>query len=248
MRTTRTTRVWGRLLVVGQFLLMAGCASLEGPEYAAYDPNEAFNRPSYAVTDWVDRNAVAPVARGYQHITPGWLRQGISNFFSNLREIDSALNGFLQGKPKSGATDLARILINSTAGIGGLFDVAGASGIVDQEEDLGQTLAVAGITRSRYLYVPLVGPSTNRDVPSLAIRALIPSFILGGAYAWWIGGIDLINSRAELLTATEVRDASALDPYAFTREAYYQRRKFLIFDGDPPMDDFFDEFDDPDDE
>ena len=232
-----------RLLAVAWIAVMGGCASLEGPEYGVYDPFESANRKSYEISEWVDRKTLIPVARGYQKITPGWLRQGVGNFFSNLREIDSAVNGFLQGKPKSGSTDLARILINSTVGIGGLIDVAGINGIRFQEEDLGQTLAVAGYTRSRYVYYPVVGPSTNRDGPSALIRAWLPRLILGSAYGWWMGGVDLVNTRAEVLTVTDARDAAALDPYAFTREAYYQRRKFLIFDGDPPMDDFFDEFD-----
>lgn len=230
------------LFVVGT-LLGAGCASLEGPEYGVYDPMERVNRGSYRFSDWVDRNALVPVARGYQTVTPQWFRSGISNFFLNLTTIDSALNGFLQGKPKAGGTDLARVLVNTTFGIGGLIDVASQAGWEYQEEDLGQTLAVAGVTRTRYVYIPLAGPSAWRDVPGRVIRGAIPRWVLGGAYRWWIGGIDILNSRAEALVLTDTRDTTALDPYAFTREAYYQRRKFLVFDGDPPVDDFFDEFD-----
>ena len=221
----------------------AGCASLDGPEHGVYDPYEDFNRGSYGFSDWVDRNALVPVARGYEKVTPGWFRSGISNVFLNLTTVDSALNGFLQGKPKAGGTDLARVVINTTVGIGGLIDVASKAGLDYQEEDLGQTLAVAGVSRTRFFYVPLLGPSAVRDVPGVAIRAAIPRLLLGNAYRWWMGGIDLLNSRAEALALTDTRDSTALDPYAFTREAYYQRRKFLIFDGDPPVDDFFDEFD-----
>lgn len=222
---------------------MAGCASLEGPEHGVYDPYEGFNRGSYGFSDWVDRNALVPVARGYVKVTPKWFRSGISNFFLNLTTVDSALNGFLQGKPKAGATDMARVIINTTVGIGGLIDVASQAGLQYQEEDLGQTLATAGIERTRFLYIPLRGPSALRDVPGTAIRSAIPRLLLGGAYRWWIGGIDILNTRAEVLALTDTRDTTALDPYAFTREAYYQRRKFLIYDGDPPVDDFFDEFD-----
>ncbi|MBH81218.1 MAG: ABC transporter [Gammaproteobacteria bacterium] len=224
-------------------LLATGCASLEGPEYGPYDPFEGFNRASYGVSDWVDRNALVPVARGYQRVTPDWLRDGISNVFLNLITIDSALNGFLQGKPKRGGTDLARIILNSTIGIGGLINAAAQFGLDYQEEDLGQTLAVAGLTRTRYVYIPFAGPSALRDIPGRIVRAAIPNLLLGDAYKWWMSGIDLLNSRAQALSLTDTRDAAALDPYAFTREAYYQRRKFLIFDGDPPVDDFFDDFD-----
>ncbi len=186
------------------------------------------------------------MVKGYQAITPQWLRNGIGNVFSNLRELDSALNGYLQLKPGSGTTDLARVALNTTVGIGGFFDVAASGGLIYQEEDLGQTLAVAGITRTRFLYVPIAGPTTLRDAPYSFIRAWWPRLLLGSAYGWWMGVIDLLNTRAEVLAVTEARDASALDPYAFTREAYYQRRKFLIYDGDPPMDDFFDDYEDED--
>lgn len=238
-----------RALAIIGLVLVSGCASLEGPQYGVFDPYERANRPIYAASDWIDRKALTPVARGYQKITPGWFRGGVENFFSNLREINSAVNGLLQGKPASAGTDLARIAINSTVGIGGLVDVAGRNGLVHQEEDLGQTLAVAGITRSRYIYLPVIGPSAIRDAPAAVVNSALPRLLLGSVYTWWVGLLDVISSRAEVLTATDVRDASALDPYAFTREAYYQRRKFLIFDGDPPMDDFFsDDFDEFDDE
>ena len=228
--------------------VLGGCASLEGPEHGVYDPYERANRQSYKLSDWADRKALVPLAKGYQKVTPGWFRVGLGNVFSNMREIDSALNGLLQGKPKSAGTDLARIFINTTVGLGGLIDVATVNGIDYQEEDLGQTLATYGATRTRYFYYPMVGPSTNRDAPGSFIRAFVPNIVLGSAYRWWMSAIDLVNTRAEVLSVTEARDASALDPYAFTREAYYQRRKYLIFDGDPPMDDFFDEFDDEFDE
>ncbi|MFP6816352.1 MAG: VacJ family lipoprotein [Pseudomonadales bacterium] len=238
-----------RALAIIGLVLVSGCASLEGPQYGVFDPYERVNRAIYAASDWIDRKALTPVARGYQKITPGWFRGGVENFFSNLREINSAVNGLLQGKPASAGTDLARIAINSTVGIGGLVDVAGRNGLVHQEEDLGQTLAVAGITRSRYIYLPVIGPSAIRDAPAAVVNSALPRLLLGSVYTWWVGLLDVISSRAEVLTATDVRDASALDPYAFTREAYYQRRKFLIFDGDPPMDDFFsDDFDEFDDE
>jgi phospholipid-binding lipoprotein MlaA len=235
-----------KALMLAVAVLLGGCASLEGPEYGAYDPYEKFNRGSYKFSDAVDKNVLVPVVRGYQAITPQWLRNGIGNVFSNLRELDSALNGYLQLKPGSGTTDLARVALNTTVGIGGFFDVATSGGLIYQEEDLGQTLAVAGITRTRYVYVPLAGPTTVRDAPYSFIRAWWPRLLLGSAYGWWMGIIDLLNTRAEVLAVTEARDASALDPYAFTREAYYQRRKFLIYDGDPPMDDFFDDYEDED--
>ncbi|MCZ6644149.1 MAG: VacJ family lipoprotein [Gammaproteobacteria bacterium] len=227
-------------LLLAVFPLVA-CVNTGGSDYGVVDSHEAGNRSSYAITDWVDKKAIDPAARGYRAATPRWFRVGVGNFFSNLRGIDSAINGFLQGKAKSGATDIARLLMNSTIGLGGILDVAERIGLEHQEEDLGQTLATWGVTRTQYVYLPLLGPATLRDLPGKMIYVAVPRLVLGSGYGWLVGGLDLLNARADLLTATDARDASALDPYAFTREAYYQRRKFLIFDGDPPFDDFFDE-------
>ncbi len=232
-----------RLLAALAWLGAAGCAGMGGDEYAVYDPHERANRAVYDVVDSVDRHTLTPVARGYQKITPDWLERGISNVFLNLRTVPSALNGFLQGKPRSGATDLARVVINSTAGIGGFFDVASRMDLRYQEEDFGQTLAVWGVTRSRYIYVPFLGPSTLRDLPTTLVRSYVPRLLLGSEYHWSISVVDAVSTRAELLSATDVRDASALDPYAFTRDAYFQRRRFLVYDGQLPLEDMFDDFD-----
>jgi len=223
-------------------LLLTGCSTLSGPEYSVYDPYEGVNRASYNATDAVDAAVVLPVAKGYAKVTPNWLQKGILRIFLNLRTIGSSINGFLQGKPIAGSTDLARVVINSTLGIGGFFDVASRWDLRYQEEDFGQTLAVWGVKRSRYLYVPLLGPTTWRDLPSTIVRTSLPRLIVGSDYHWGYGVVDFVSTRADLINATSVRDSSALDPYAFTRDAYYQRREYLIYDGDPPLDDLFDEF------
>lgn len=225
----------------------AACTSLEGPDYGVFDANEDFNRQSYEFSEAVDEHAMAPIARGYQSIAPDLVETGISNFFGNLRSLDSSANGFLQGRPKRGATDSLRFILNTTVGLGGLFDVATPAGLYHQEEDFGQTLAVWGWRKSRYVYVPLVGPSTVRDLPVLVIRGILPRLVLGDIHNLGISGLDVVSARAGALDLTETRDASALDAYVFTREAYVQRREFLIFDGNPPLDDFddfFDEFED----
>ena len=233
--------------VAALLALQAACASLDGPDYGVYDPSEGFNRQSYELSEAVDERALAPIARGYRSIAPDLLETGISNFFKNIRSLDSSANGFLQGKPKRGAIDSLRFILNTTVGLGGLFDVATPAGLYHQEEDFGQTLAVWGWKKSRYVYVPLVGPSTVRDLPVLVMRSILPRLILGDAHNLGISGLDVLSARAGALDLTETRDASALDAYVFTREAYVQRREFLIFDGDPPLDDFddfFDEFED----
>lgn len=223
----------------------AGCSTLEGPEYAPYDGVEGFNRVSYNVFDWIDRKAFAPAARGYQKVTPGFFRTGVSNAFLNLRTVDSSLNGFLQGKWKKGSTDLGRVVINSTLGIGGLFDVAKRMGLKYGAEDLGQTFALWGYKRTNYLFLPVGGPSAIRDAPGRVIVSILPRLLIGSAYGWPVGLLDALNGRAQILVLTDARDDSALDAYVFTRDAYFQGRTFAIFDGDPPLDDDFDmDFDD----
>ncbi|MXY06692.1 MAG: VacJ family lipoprotein [Gammaproteobacteria bacterium] len=234
------------LALAAALLLQTACASLEGPDYGVYDKAPEFNQASFELSENLDNNLFEPLAHGYRDLMPDPIETGLLNFFANLRTVNSSINGFLQGKPKSGGTDMMRFLVNSTVGVAGLFDVATPAGFPAQGEDFGQTLAVWGWRNSRYVYVPLVGPSTVRDLPSMAIRAFTPRLLLGGSYDLWMGGVDLVAARADALALTDARDAAALDPYAFTREAYYQRRKFQIFDGDPPLDDFDDFFDETD--
>lgn len=227
---------------------LSACSTLQGEEYAVYDNFEGFNRTSYQVSDSVDRAVIVPVARGYHKVMPDFVEQGITNFFLNLRTVASSANGFLQGKPRSGGEDFGRFLVNSTLGVGGLFDVASRVGIDYHDEDLGQTLAVWGWKRSRYLYVPFMGPSTVRDLPSTLMRGYITRLMLGSSYRWGMSAADFLQTRANLLALSDTRDASAIDPYAFTRDGYIQRRKFLIYDGDLPIDDLFDDFEEYDEE
>ena len=228
-------------------VLQGACASLgDGADSAAYDANEGFNRASFEFSDKVDRRFIAPAARAYQSLLPDPVERGASNFFANLASVDSSINGFLQGKPKGGGTDLMRFLLNSTLGLAGVFDVATPAGFPAQNEDFGQTLAVWGWRNSRYFYVPLVGPSTVRDLPAMAFSAVLTPRLFPKDYRLWVGGVGLLSARADALALTDARDAAALDPYVFTREAYYQRREFMIHDGDPPLDDFDAFFDEAD--
>jgi phospholipid-binding lipoprotein MlaA len=230
--------------MLGVLLGLTGCATLEGPEYAMYDTAERANRKSYEITDAIDKAVLVPVARGYERVIPDFVRTGVTNFFANLRGLNSAVNGYLQGKPSSGTIELVRFLMNSTLGLAGLVDVAAIAGLRQQDEDFGQTLAVWGYTRSRYVYVPFFGPSTIRDLPDLVIRGFFPRVILGSDYDIAVASLDVLNTRANTLGATDARDAGAIDPYAFTRDAYFQLRKFNAYDGDPPMDEFDEFFDD----
>ncbi len=238
---TRWLRATAAAICLG---LLSGCVS-NAADYDPADPYEGVNRPLYQFTDFVDRRALVPVARGYSRITPSWFRTGVTNFFSNLRNVDSIVNGVLQGKPKKAGTDLARVLVNTTVGIGGLIDVGTRIGLQHGREDLGQTFAVWGYKRTPYVFFLAAGPSSVRDLPGSVIQGATPRLLLGSTYSIWVGLLDFVNTRASALALTDSRDSSALDGYAFTKDAFYQRRKFLIFDGDPPIEDFFDEdFDD----
>jgi phospholipid-binding lipoprotein MlaA len=224
-------------------LLFSGCAPIQVGEHEVADPLEKVNRASYNLVELVETIIIKPLAFGYRKLLPAPIRRGVANFFHNIRTVDSAVNGLLQGKPKSAATDVARVLINTTVGIGGLFDVATGMGLKFQDEDFGQTLAVWGYKRSRYIYFPIVGPTTVRDLPgALWQRILTPRLILGDHYNLWTGSLDTISYRSQRLSDTEIRDETALDPYVFTREAWSQRRRFQIFDGEPETEDFFDEY------
>ena len=246
-RTAPKPQLLRRCALAAAALLQAACASFgDGADSAAYDTNEGFNRASFEFSDKVDRSLIVPAARAYQSLLPDPVEKGASNFFANLASVDSSINGFLQGKPKGGGTDLMRFLVNSTLGVAGLFDVATPAGLPAQNEDFGQTLAVWGWRNSRYVYVPLVGPSTLRDIPAMAFSAVFAPRLFPKDYRLWVSGVGLLSARADALALTDARDAAALDPYVFTREAYYQRREFMIHDGAPPLDDFDSFFDEAD--
>lgn len=228
------------LLVLG----MSGCASIPADERTPSDPWEPLNRTFYSVNTAVDKVTTKPLAKGYQKIMPGPVRKGISNFFSNLNAPRSAVNNFLQGKPRRGFSEIGRLLFNSTIGIGGLFDVATANGIEEYPEDFGQTFAVWGVPDGPYVMLPFLGPRTLRDA------ILLPADIVADPLFHYentsvrdkLYGVRLLDLRYRLLTADKFLEDSK-DKYVTTRESYLQNREYEIYDGDPPEDDdFFDEF------
>jgi phospholipid-binding lipoprotein MlaA len=226
-------------------LLAAGCASTPG-RTTPDDRWEGFNRGVYKFNDTVDRAALKPVAKGYRKITPHWLRVGIGNFLGNLEYPATAANQFLQGKAKMGFRDTGRFLLNTTLGIGGLFDVATAVGLEANDEDLGQTLAVWGVGSGPYLNLPLFGPSTLRDAPS----RIVDFFFDPLTYAdvpweaiWGERVLDVVHSRSELLPLEPTLEKT-YDPYAFIRDSWVQRREYAIFDGNPPPEQLDEQFED----
>ncbi len=230
------------LLIAFAGLFLAACATIG--ETNSSDPHESSNRNNFQFNESADEGFILGLAQNYQTGINPVIRQGISNFFDNLHYPNTLLNNFLQGKVDRGISDIARLVINSTVGILGWFDVASEFGLARYEEDLGQTLAIWGLGAGDYLYLPLLGPYTDRYVPDFFVRnAINPILYLEVPIALPFLGLDLIQKRAAIIGQTEARDDSALDSYLFTREAFLQRRRFLIYDGNLPtqeLDDFFD--------
>lgn len=227
---------------------MGGCASTGSnmaEEAHPEDPWEGFNRRVFAFNDVLDRYALKPVATGYRNVTPAPVQTGVGNFFSNLGEVRTAINSLLQGKPGNAGLATSRFLINSTVGIGGLLDYATHMQITADDEDFGQTLAVWGWEDSRYLVLPLLGPRTLRDATGLPfdIAAHPVTYMDDHHLRAGLTALDIVHIRAGLLDQEELIRG---DRYRFIRDAFLQRRQFLISDGelgDDPfaMDDF--EFD-----
>lgn len=234
-------------LALATLLLLTGCASSEPPppEPETWDPIEPTNRKVYVFNEQLDRFVAKPLADGYVFITPRFVRRGVTNFFDNMGEPGNAVNNVLQGKPRDGARDTGRFLINSTIGLAGLFDVATALGMERSNEDFGQTLAVWGTPEGAYLVLPAYGPNNTRDVNDIPVSlATNPITYAGWMITLPLYALDLVNTRAQLDQAARFRSEAALDEYDFTRSAYRQYRDNLIWDGEPPETDFFDDLDD----
>lgn len=239
-----------KIFILVAVLLISGCATTSGPDSETNDPFESFNRMTYSFNSTLDKTILRPVAKGYDTITPKPIKTGFSNFFSNLDEIPTILNGLLQGKFSNAFSDTGRFLINTTLGLAGFIDVATDLGFEQNDEDFGQTLGVWGIDSGPYLVLPLLGPSSTRDIFSRTVDSYtsltrevghIPT--RNSIYL-----MDLIDLRYRLL-AIDGQLEDALDEYTFVRDAYLMRRQYQVYDGDPPEeDDFYDDecFDDED--
>ena len=216
-------------------LAVGGCASIPPDQRDPGDRFEAGNRSVYNFNEGLDRVALKPVSRAYVDHIPQVVRTAASNFFNNLRYLDTVLNGFLQGKVEQGSSDLMRFGINSTIGILGLFDVATKMGLPAHNEDFGQTLGVWGAGPGEYLVYPLIGPSGVRDTGGIVVSLLTnPIVYMASPVAIPLGIISVIDLRARNEGFTRFRDTAALDPYIFTRESYLQYRQFEVYDGKPP--------------
>jgi phospholipid-binding lipoprotein MlaA len=214
--------------------VLGGCATTNNPN----DPLEPFNRGVYQFNDAADKAIVKPVASAYNAVIPKPARTGISNFFSNLEDVITVVNDILQFKLKQAVSDSARVIFNSTFGIFGLIDIASDAGLPKHDEDFGQTLGYWGFNTGPYLVLPLLGPSNIRDGIGLAVDNQIdPLFQLHDIRTRnKTIALKVVSVRSDTLDAEKVFEEAALDPYAFLRDAYLQRRRDQVYDGNPPRD------------
>lgn len=229
---------WCRpLCVAGLAVALAACAS--GPNAHPKDPLEPMNRSISRFNDALDDNVLKPVATGYRDVVPDAVRTGVRNFFNNLSDVWSTVNNGLQLKGRDTAESLMRVVVNTTFGIYGLFDVATAIGLERHPEDLGQTLGAWGVPDGPYLVLPFFGPSTVRDGASLPVDLAADPVgnyhdvpVRNGAAV-----LRVVERRADLLKTTDLLGEASIDKYSFTRDAYLQFRRSQIYDGNPPDED-----------
>ncbi|MGQ4660813.1 MlaA family lipoprotein [Lysobacter sp. F6437] len=195
-----------------------------------YDPWESYNRQMHRFNNLVDRTIARPLARAYVAVVPRPVRLGVRNFFSNLGQPVSAVNALLQGKPKQAAQAIGRFALNSTLGIGGIFDPASDARLSRRSEDFGQTLGIWGWEKSRYVELPLFGPRTVRDVFGMVGDAPLSPLrqVNDDATRIPLQGLQLVDVRTQLLATDSLREGAA-DDYALVRDAWMQRRDYQIF-------------------
>lgn len=222
-------------VVITLFLFAFSCSAVWADDQ---DPFQSPNRKIHGANDFADQKLVMPIARIYVKVVPELVRFSIGNFFGNLADLRDGVNNLLQGKPKAALNDLGRILVNSTIGVGGLFDPASRMGLVDHHEDFSQTLGIWGVPRGPYLVIPLLGPSSVRDLVGRVVDLRVDPvrYYYPVAHRNVIFAIRLVDQRAGLLIADKVVFG---DRYIFYRDAYLQRRNYLENDGE--IEDLFDD-------
>lgn len=238
-------RLAARLAAALLALSLAGCATVAQPD--PRDPWEGYNRSMTRFNDAVDDAVVKPVANAYKAVLPQPVRTGVGNFFGNLGDVWSFVNNALQAKPEGALHSFWRVVINSTIGLGGVFDPATEMRLERRREDFGQTLGYWGAGPGPYLVLPLLGPSTLRD--TLALPLDFYGNPVGQVHDVPVRnslvGLQYVDTRARLLDAQELLGEAALDPYTFTRDAFLQKRNNDIHDGNPPQDEERYDLDEP---
>ena len=215
-------------------LTLLGCAAPPAKKDPR-DPWERINRTTYKFNDKLDKAILRPLARGYRDVTPQFLRTGVSNFLDNLEYPIVIVNDLLQARFKPFVRDTGRLLMNTTLGIGGLLDPATQAGLEKNENDFGLTLGHWGLGTGPYLVIPFLGPSDVRDglgrIPDG--YASPQNYIDGWQFEYSIWALHFLDARYRLLGADQALD-SAYDPYLFLKNAYLQRRAFLLHGGNAP--------------
>jgi phospholipid-binding lipoprotein MlaA len=225
-----------RLGALALLAIASGCAT--GPHPNPADPFEPFNRGVSSFNDAVDDAVLRPAATAYRQVLPSPVRTGVSNFFGNLSDVWSFVNSVLQLKLQNSAETFMRVNVNTVFGLGGLLDIATEAGIDRHSEDFGQTLGRWGVPSGPYLVLPLFGPSTVRDTAAWPIDR--QGDLLGYVHDVPVRNslyvLRVIDGRANLLRAGQLLDDAALDKYSFTRDAFLQRRRNEVHDGNLPND------------
>ena len=224
-----------RSLILFFAVLMVGCASVPaGEQPSARDPWEPLNRSVFEFNEGLDAYVLKPVVTGYRFILPEFVRDGIYNVFSNYKDIYTALNNVLQGKPSYAFNDLMRVVVNTTMGLGGLIDLATPGGLEKHNEDFGQTLGVWGVPSGPYVVLPFFGPSSVRDtfgtVADIQTDYLF-QYIDDVGLRNGITALRVVNARNTYFEAGDLLDGAAIDKYSFMRDAYIQRREYQINEG-----------------
>ena len=242
-KTIINTRSLVSSLVISSVL--AGCATTS--KVNEKDPWENWNRGTQEFNDNLDKAVIKPVAKGYLWVIPKFVNDGISNFFSNLNDIGVTVNDFMQLKILQGGMDASRFLINTTAGVVGFVDVAKMIDLPKHNEDFGQTLGFWGVPSGDYLVMPFLGASSPRDVAGAVGDALLNpltyTFVFAGSGAAVSAinagakSLDVTDTRADLMPTEKIVNEASVDRYSFIKNAYQQRREYLLHDGNVPEED-----------
>ena len=225
---------WGLVALVA---VLQACAAVPHPN--PHDPMESWNRGVFGFNDTLDRGVVKPVATVYHDVLPNWLRTGVTNFFNNLDDVWSGVNNALQFRVQDTADSFGRFIINSTMGLGGVLDIASEMSMERHPSNFGLTLGRWGVGPGPFVVLPFLGSSTLRDTAALSldVKGNLVNSISDVPTRDAVTLLNLVNTRATYLKAGDVVDQAALDKYSFTRDAFLQRRRNQVYDGNPPDED-----------